>query len=155
MLHDIVSDLKTVVLYLKGDFDIYSKDKMLEELYEFLEGRDEIFTPIYLLVYLNEVDFIDSAAIGSLIELHKYLKEGGGFIRLLDVPDRLYKIFEITGLIKTLQVRKPQFYIPAKPHDFDWREKRVKKSKELKLKHIDTLKRKKEKAKPKVSRRKK
>ena len=56
----------------------------------------------------RELDYIGSAGLGALIGFAKLAREKGGDVKLLNVPDRIYKIIELLGFTKVLQVHKDE-----------------------------------------------
>lgn len=57
-----------------------------------------------IIVDMSGLEFIDSAGIGVLIDLAKLLRNRGGDIALLDVPERIEKIFQPVRLNRFIRI---------------------------------------------------
>ena len=51
------------------------------------------------------VEFLGATALGTFLRLHRQVRARGGCLRLRDVNDTLYEVFEVTRLVKLLDVR--------------------------------------------------
>ncbi len=58
-----------------------------------------------MVVDLTGVTFLDSTALGVLIETKKLCDGVGGTMRIAASEPRILKIFEITGLIEFFDIR--------------------------------------------------
>ena len=56
--------------------------------------------PNKILLNFNNVEFLSSAALGKLISLRKRAVAYGGEVKLSNICDSVYTIFELTGLTK-------------------------------------------------------
>ena len=87
------------LIRLSGSLDMYSFPRLeaqLSTLYN--QGQ-------YCVVLdFQELDYIGSAGLGALIGFAKQAREHGGDGKLLNVPERIYKIIELLGFTKVLQV---------------------------------------------------
>jgi anti-sigma B factor antagonist len=57
-----------------------------------------------LVLDCRDLDYIGSAGLGALIGFAKQAREHNGDLCLLNVPERIYKIIELLGFTKVLQV---------------------------------------------------
>jgi anti-sigma B factor antagonist len=84
---------------LTGSLDMYSFPRLETQLNElFGQGRHRI------ILDCQGLDYIGSAGLGALIGFAKGARERGGDVKLLNVPERIYKIIELLGFTKVLQV---------------------------------------------------
>ncbi|MDY6970824.1 MAG: STAS domain-containing protein [Thermodesulfobacteriota bacterium] len=56
----------------------------------------------------STVDTVDSVGLGIIIAAHNSLKNVGGNLRLINVPEEILGIFETTGLDQHFVVRRPE-----------------------------------------------
>ncbi len=61
--------------------------------------------PSLLIVDLLQVTFIDSTALGVLIEASKRSETEGGAMRIVASEPRILKVFKITGLTEIFSIR--------------------------------------------------
>lgn len=84
---------------LTGSLDMYSFPRLESQLSTlFEEGHHRV------VLDCRELDYIGSAGLGALIGFAKQARERGGDVKLLNVPERIYKIIELLGFTKVLQV---------------------------------------------------
>ena len=84
---------------LAGSLDMYSFPRLETQLSTlFQQGQYSI------VLDCNELDYIGSAGLGALIGFAKQAREHHGDLKLLNVPERIYKIIELLGFTKVLQV---------------------------------------------------
>ncbi|MBA2742103.1 MAG: STAS domain-containing protein [Actinobacteria bacterium] len=95
------SGANATVLALHGEVDLHVAPELRDRLNGALEADAR-----NLVIDLSRVSFIDSMALGALLELHKRLRAEGGELRLV-VPDtKLRRIFEITLLDQIFTLAK-------------------------------------------------
>jgi anti-sigma B factor antagonist len=82
-----------------GEFDLYTTERLREKLADVLElgGRQ-------ILVDLTGVSFMDSTALGVLVNAAKVLKSSGGHLVLVADDPRVTRVIEITGLGRVFRV---------------------------------------------------
>ena len=91
------------LIHLSGSLDMYSFPRLEAQLNAlFQEGR------YYVVLDCRELDYIGSAGLGALIGFAKQAREHNGDVRLLNVPDRIYKIIELLGFTKVLSVHNTE-----------------------------------------------
>lgn len=91
------------IVKLAGSLDMYSFPRLETNIRQlFDQGRYAI------LLNCQELDYIGSAGLGSLIGFAKLAREHGGDVKLLSVPERIYKIIELLGFTKVLQVHNAE-----------------------------------------------
>jgi anti-anti-sigma factor len=86
------------VVTVEGELDIATVPRLREELDRIQdEGGREI------VIDLLAVPFIDSAALGLLVETSKRMSARGGVARIVCDDRRIARIIEITGLERVLR----------------------------------------------------
>jgi len=91
------------VIRLSGSLDMYSFPRLEGQLHALFHEN------LYCIVLdCGGLDYIGSAGLGALIGFAKQAREHGGDVRLLKVPDRVYKIIELLGFTKVLQVHNTE-----------------------------------------------
>ena len=82
-----------------GEFDLYTTERLREKLADVLElgGR-------HFLVDLTGVSFMDSTALGVLVDAAKALKSSGGHLVLVADDPRVKRVIEITGLDRVFRI---------------------------------------------------
>jgi len=60
----------------------------------------------YLVVDLSGVEYMDSTGLGTLVGLHKRLREAGGQVLIAGAQPRVRKIFDITGLTQVFRMHE-------------------------------------------------
>jgi len=84
---------------LTGSLDMYSFPRLEGQLSAmFQQGHHRV------VLDCRDLDYIGSAGLGALIGFAKEAREKGGDVKLLNVPERIYKIIELLGFTKVLQV---------------------------------------------------
>ena len=87
-----------VVIHLVGELDLYNAPEVRSALLEVWAEQ-----PGRLIIDLAEVEFVDSTALGVLIEARKQLANGQSF--LLAAPGReMHRALTISGLDRHLSV---------------------------------------------------
>jgi anti-sigma B factor antagonist len=88
---------------LSGSLDMYSFPRLETQL-------NTLFQQGQYCVILDccDLDYIGSAGLGALIGFAKQAREHAGDVKLLNVPERIYKIIELLGFTKVLQVHNAE-----------------------------------------------
>lgn len=91
------------LIRLTGSLDMYSFPRLENHITAlFQQGQQN------LVLDFQELDYIGSAGLGALIGFAKQARERGGDLKLLRVPERIYKIIELLGFTKVLQVHQTE-----------------------------------------------
>jgi len=87
------------VVRLRGEIDLHTCPELRAALHKLMEaGKHRI------ILDLAEVPYLDSAALGVLVDAVRRARENGGGIFLVQVTPFVQRAFEITRLIKIFQV---------------------------------------------------
>lgn len=89
---------KTFV-FVAGEIDAFTAPKLREEL---LPLANEQMNS--LIVSLKDVSYIDSTGLGVFIGLLKEVRKNDGELKLVDLSDRLERLFQITGLNNIIDI---------------------------------------------------
>lgn len=80
------------VLKLSGDYDLSRREELREDLYT-LKDEDAV------AIDLGDVRFMDSTALGVLVNFNRrFIQKGGPPLRLVHLQPRLVRLLKITGL---------------------------------------------------------
>lgn len=91
------------LIRLSGSLDMYSFPRLEAQLSQlFQQGHYSV------VLDCRDLDYIGSAGLGALIGFSKQAREHGGDVKLLNVPERIYKIIELLGFTKVLQVHNTE-----------------------------------------------
>ena len=88
-----------IAVRVAGEIDAFTAPKLREELLPLAEGKNKIMT-----INLKDVSYLDSTGLGVFVGLFKQLKKNDGELRLVEMSDRLKRLFEITGLSNILNI---------------------------------------------------
>ena len=82
-----------------GEIDAYTAPKLREELLPLAEGLNPS-----LIISLKDVSYIDSTGLGVFIALFKQITQNDGTLKLVDLSERLERLFDITGLSNVITI---------------------------------------------------
>lgn len=82
------------IVKLSGEVDLYNANKIKDMIFTHL--RNSIAKNI--IINLDEVTYIDSTGIGTLISIKQMISGAKGELRLIHVTNSVKKIFELTKL---------------------------------------------------------
>lgn len=84
---------------LSGEIDIYTAPKLKETLLPLTTKSNH-----QLEINLKEVGYMDSTGLGVFISVLKSTKEHGSHFKLLNLQDRVERLFSITGLTEIIDI---------------------------------------------------
>ncbi|MDR3090600.1 MAG: STAS domain-containing protein [Clostridiales bacterium] len=85
---------------LSGEFDIFNSPELKTELNNLIKGEGKA----ELVLDCEELTFMDSTAIGTLVAVLKNVKVHNGSITLKNVKPSVLKLFKITSLDKIFNI---------------------------------------------------
>ena len=91
------------VIRLTGSLDMYSFPRLETQISTLFQQNQYA-----VLLDCRDLDYIGSAGLGALIGFAKQAREKGGDVKLLNVPERIFKIIELLGFTKVLQVHNDE-----------------------------------------------
>ena len=101
---------KIQVAYALEKTLITFKDESILEEHQIKKLEDAIMPVIKdrkdeeFIFNFGYVKFMYSSSLGLLVKIHKKVCELGGHLKLLNVNQNIYKVFEITQLTKVLDI---------------------------------------------------
>ncbi|PIC65107.1 anti-anti-sigma factor [Sporosarcina sp. P13] len=95
---DLVHNFKII-----GEIDIYTAPKLKEHLasLEQAEGME-------VELDLSEVNYMDSTGLGVFVGFYKEVTANNGSLVIKGLNQRLYRLFEITGLNEIMQIEQAE-----------------------------------------------
>ncbi len=87
------------VLHLKGEIDLHTCPELRAALQSLMDRGE-----FRLILDLGEVPYLDSAALGVLVDAVRRARENSGGIYLVRVAPFVQRAFEITRLIKIFEL---------------------------------------------------
>jgi anti-sigma B factor antagonist len=90
---------KEILVSVTGEIDAYTAPKLREVLLPLAEGKNKIIT-----VNLKDVSYMDSTGLGVFVGMFKQLNKNEGELRLVELSDRLKRLFKITGLSHIMSI---------------------------------------------------
>jgi anti-sigma B factor antagonist len=94
---------KVQLLHLSGSLDMYSFTRLESQINSFFQQGQ-----YWIVLDCRDLDYIGSAGLGALIGFAKQAREHSGDVKLLNVPERVFKIIELLGFSKVLQVHNTE-----------------------------------------------
>ena len=87
------------VVAVRGELDLYTASDLKEVFAHAIDtGR------IRIIVDLAETTFLDTSALSVLLSASKRLRSQGGALVIVNLTEKIAKVFEITGLDQTLTI---------------------------------------------------
>ncbi|MEM7113418.1 MAG: STAS domain-containing protein [Chloroflexota bacterium] len=87
------------VLALTGRFDAYTANKAKDWLEQATDGQ-----PAHIVVNLEDVTFVDSTALATLVQGMKHSRQKNGDLRLCNLQQKVRIIFELTRLDRAFEI---------------------------------------------------
>lgn len=82
-----------IIVRLNGEIDLHRSPELHQTLVDLCNEK-----PSRLIVHMSKVQYIDSSGIGSLVDVFRRLKRGGGTLYLVAPSERVKSVLEITRL---------------------------------------------------------
>jgi len=89
-------------LIVEGELDLAAAPKVEEWAGRMIEAGTK-----HLVIDLAATTFIDSTAVRALLKAHQLAHEVGGSLVIVAEHNSVLRVFQITGLDKTLAIRRP------------------------------------------------
>lgn len=80
--------------YIEGEIDHNSATGIRTEV----DGAAQSLKPRLLCLDFSGVSFMDSSGVGLVMGRYRQMKLLGGKLKVTNVPDRMYRIFAMSGL---------------------------------------------------------
>ena len=92
-------------VYLDGEIDIYTAEKLKGELLVLIDDKKES-----IKIHCENLQYIDSTGLGVLIVAYKHISEAGKQIIIKNAKPSIKKLLVITGLNKVFNVEEWGIY---------------------------------------------
>lgn len=80
--------------YIDGEIDHDSAAKIRTQV----DGAAQSLKPRLLCLDFSGVSFMDSSGIGLVMGRYRQMKLIGGALRVVNIPDRMYRLFAMSGI---------------------------------------------------------
>lgn len=97
---DVVEEKQKSKVILSGEIDAYTAPQLKEALLPLTKVQDKTVE-----VNLADVNYMDSTGLGVFISALKTTKEMGSQLKLVDLQERVFRLFTITGLIDIIDIK--------------------------------------------------
>ena len=87
------------VVYLSGDIKSTTSGEVMDKLVEVVQGGT-----VKMLININEVDFISSAGLRSLLVASKLLQKSNGQMKICNANDSVKRILETSGFTNLISL---------------------------------------------------
>lgn len=96
---DVTEDNRKSTVKLSGEIDAYTAPQLKEKLLPLTKIEEH-----QAEVNLQDVHYMDSTGLGVFISALKSTKENNSEMRLVDLQDRVLRLFSITGLDEIITI---------------------------------------------------
>lgn len=96
---DVATTDNQTVLTVKGEIDAYTAPLLKEKLLPSTAKEAE-----KIVVDLNDVTYMDSTGLGVFISALKSTKEHGSTLTLVNLQERVHRLFKITSLDSIISI---------------------------------------------------
>jgi len=83
-----------------GEVDIYTSPELKNKIFELIEEKN-----LNIVINGEKLEYIDSTGLGVLMSIYKKMQENSLSIKILNLKSNIYKLFDITGLIKIFDIQ--------------------------------------------------
>src|SRR5699024_6565776 len=97
---DIEENGNQKTVFVSGEIDIYTAPKLKRELHELGNKSSQM-----IIVDLNDVHYMDSTGLGVFISVLKLTKEHDSHLKLVNLNERVLRLFQITGLNEIMDIQ--------------------------------------------------
>ncbi|HEX2952834.1 MAG TPA: anti-sigma factor antagonist [Bacillota bacterium] len=92
---------QTLLVKISGELDLSTSPLFRQLVEEELEQDPNLR---FLVLDLNETSFIDSSGLGVILGRFKKITQKGGNLSFIRVPSHLSKVFELSGLMRIMEI---------------------------------------------------
>jgi anti-sigma B factor antagonist len=97
---EVSAQAGTAKLTLCGDLDAESGKKARKSLTNAIDAGC-----LHVTVNLDQVGFLDSSGLASLISALRFARERGGYVRMETSNQRIRRVMEVTALARVFKLR--------------------------------------------------
>lgn len=84
-----------------GEVDIYTSPELKSKIFELIDDKK-----LNIAINGEKLDYIDSTGLGVLMCIYKKMQENSLNIQIFNLKPNIFKLFDITGLIKVFDIRE-------------------------------------------------
>lgn len=95
---ELLTVRETVIMNIKGRLDRSNQSAFVEKAYRALADQP------YLIINLDQAEFLDSSAIGTLVALCKHAREKGGNLWLTNLPRSIGQVIALLRLDQFFEI---------------------------------------------------
>src|SRR5699024_8453042 len=96
---DVKEENSQSIMHLRGEIDIYIDSQLKDDLNKLVsEATNEE------IVDLKDVTYMDSTGLGTFVSALKHAETANTTMTLIRANDRLYRLFQVTGLNDVIDV---------------------------------------------------
>nr|WP_128894571.1 anti-sigma F factor antagonist [Longirhabdus pacifica] len=99
---DIETNRQAVIVRLKGELDHHTASMVKQKMEEALDRENSC----HIILSLKDLKFMDSSGLGVIIGRYKQVKDKGGKMVVCDINPQIYRLFEMSGLFKILNIEQ-------------------------------------------------
>ncbi|WP_173917757.1 STAS domain-containing protein [Halobacillus sp. Marseille-Q1614] len=96
---DVTNKEKIATVALSGEVDAFTAPKLKDTLLPLTKEEGQTVE-----VDLQDVNYMDSTGLGVFISALKSTKEHNTSLQLINMQDRVYRLFKITGLTEIMDI---------------------------------------------------
>jgi anti-sigma B factor antagonist len=96
---NIAEEAEKSTVLLSGEIDAYTAPQLKDALIPLTTERGKT-----AVVDLGNVNYMDSTGLGVFISALKSTKEHDSHLRLINIQDRVFRLFKITGLDEIIDI---------------------------------------------------
>jgi anti-sigma B factor antagonist len=100
------------ILRLKGFLDAHTAPKFEQAIQQLLTERR-----FKIIVSMTDLNYISSAGLGVFMGFIEEIRDNKGDIKLSNMPDKVYKVFDLLGFPALYQIFKEEDEATKKYHD--------------------------------------
>lgn len=89
---------RCTLVRLQGEIDVVSRQQFEKAMF------DVIDTGVPVVVDMRQVTFCDSTGLNAIVAANRRARERGTVIALIALPERVQRVFRITGIDKFVPV---------------------------------------------------
>ncbi|MFD2043845.1 STAS domain-containing protein [Ornithinibacillus salinisoli] len=108
---NVTEDSAKILVHLSGEIDVYTAPKLKDTLLQLTSnnGND-------IQVDLSQVSYMDSTGLGVFISALKSAKESGSTVTLVNLRERVLRLFQITGLDQIIDINLGERGVKSNGH---------------------------------------
>lgn len=84
-----------------GEMDIYTSPMFKDEALKIINSENKD-----IVLNAEKLDYLDSTGLGSVMTVLKIMKEKNLNFKMINVKKNIYKLFEITGFSRVIDIEK-------------------------------------------------